>query len=71
MRIYQHLSNEERFYIHQAVREGKTQKEIAYRLGLSPLNDIKKTSPQYVAKCLFIYVLLGIVFCEAQKALQG
>lgn len=36
MKIYQHLGNEERFYIHQAVREGKNQKEIAYKLGRSP-----------------------------------
>ena len=36
MKIYQHLSNEERFYIHQAVREGKTKKEIAYQLGRHP-----------------------------------
>ncbi len=36
MKIYQHLSNEERFYIHQAVREGKKQNEIAYRLGRHP-----------------------------------
>jgi len=36
LKIYQHLSNEERFYIHQAIREGKTKKEIAYRLGRHP-----------------------------------
>jgi len=36
MKQYQHLSNEERFYIHQAVREGKSQKEIAEQLGRSP-----------------------------------
>ena len=36
MKRYQHLCNEERFYIHQAVREGKTQKEIAKQLNRSP-----------------------------------
>ena len=36
MKTYQHLSNEERFYIHQAVREGKNQKEIAEQLDRSP-----------------------------------
>jgi len=36
MKTYQHLGNEERFYIHQAVREGKNQKEIAEQLDRSP-----------------------------------
>ena len=36
MKLYRHLYNEERFYIHQAVREGKTQKEIAFKLGRHP-----------------------------------
>ena len=36
MKRYQHLCNEERFYIHQAAREGKTQKEIAEILNRSP-----------------------------------
>lgn len=33
MKRYHHLSNEERFYIHQAVREGKRNVEIAHALG--------------------------------------
>lgn len=33
MKHYHHLSNEERFYIHQAVREGKRNAEIARALG--------------------------------------
>lgn len=33
MRHYHHLSNEERFYIHQAVREGKRTVDIARALG--------------------------------------
>lgn len=33
MTRYQHLSHEERFYIHQAVREGKRTVEIARALG--------------------------------------
>ncbi|MDH5666704.1 MAG: IS30 family transposase [Nitrospira sp.] len=33
---YQHLSHEERFYIHQAVREGKCNVEIAHALGRHP-----------------------------------
>jgi transposase, IS30 family len=33
MKHYQHLSNEERFYIHQAVRDGKRNVEIARALG--------------------------------------
>jgi IS30 family transposase len=36
MTHYQHLSNEERFYIHQAVREGKHNVEIAHALGRHP-----------------------------------
>ena len=36
MKRYQHLSNEERFYIHQAVREGKRNVEIAHTLGRHP-----------------------------------
>lgn len=36
MKQYQHLSSEERFYIHQAVREGKRKKEIARALGRHP-----------------------------------
>ena len=33
MKQYQHLSSEERFYIHQAVREGKNKADIARTLG--------------------------------------
>jgi len=36
MKIYQHIGNEERFYIHHAMREGKSQREIADRLGRHP-----------------------------------
>ena len=36
MKRYQHLTKEERFYIHQAVREGKNQREIAQALNRSP-----------------------------------
>lgn len=36
MAQYQHLRNEERFYIHQAHREGKNQKQIAEALGRHP-----------------------------------
>ena len=36
MKQYQHLSSEERFYIHQAVREGKRKKDIAQALGRHP-----------------------------------
>ena len=36
MTHYQHLSQEERFYIHQAVREGKRNVEIAHALGRHP-----------------------------------
>jgi len=36
MKQYQHLSSEERFYLHQAVREGKSKAEIARALGRSP-----------------------------------
>jgi len=36
MKRYQHLSSEERFYIHQAVREGKHKAAIARALGRSP-----------------------------------
>jgi IS30 family transposase len=36
MKQYQHLSSEERFYMHQAVREGKKKAEIARALERSP-----------------------------------
>lgn len=36
MKKYQQLQKEERFYIHQAVREGKTQQQIAERLNRHP-----------------------------------
>ena len=36
MTHYQHLSDEERFYIHQAVRDGKRNVEIAHALGRHP-----------------------------------
>lgn len=36
MKQYQHLSSEERFYLHQAVREGKNKAEIARTLGRAP-----------------------------------
>ena len=35
MKRYQHLSSEERFYLHQAVREGKKKAEMARMLGRS------------------------------------
>jgi len=36
LKPYQHLAKEERFYIHQAVREDKSRKAIAMRLGRHP-----------------------------------
>lgn len=36
MKRYQHLSSEERFYIHRAVREGKNNKQIAQALDRHP-----------------------------------
>ena len=36
MKQYQHLVKEERFYIWQALREGKTQKQVALALGRHP-----------------------------------
>ena len=36
MKRYPHLSNEERYYIHHAVREGKSKQEIAKRLNRHP-----------------------------------
>lgn len=36
MKRYHHLSHEERFYLHQAVREGKRNVEIAQALGRDP-----------------------------------
>ena len=36
MKQYQHLAKEERFYIWQALREGKTQQQVASALGRHP-----------------------------------
>lgn len=50
MKHYQHVCNEERFYIWQVLREGKTQKQIAEALGRHPSTlsrEIKRnTDPQ-------------------------
>ena len=50
MKHYQHVCNEERFYIWQALREGKTQRQIAEALGRHPSTlsrEIKRnTYPQ-------------------------
>jgi len=51
MKQYQHLSNEERFYIHQAVREGKLKKGIAHVLGRHP-STIGQERKHVVRTCL-------------------
>jgi len=49
MKQYQHLNKEDRFYIWNALRDGKTQKQIAETLGRHPATicrEIKRNTPR-------------------------
>jgi len=49
MKQYQHLNKEDRFYIWNALRDGKTQKQIAYILNRHPstiCREIKRNTPR-------------------------
>jgi IS30 family transposase len=53
MKHYQHLCNEERFYIWQALREGNTQKQIAEVLGLHPSTLSREIKRNTYPQCHF------------------
>ena len=56
MRHYQHLVKEERFYIWQALREGKTQREIAEALGRHPSTISREIKRNKYPQChLYTY----------------
>lgn len=59
MTHYQHLSHEERFYIHQAVREGKRNVEIARARGL---HDQPRNEAEHVAQRASAPLRLGAIF---------
>ena len=51
MKHYQHLCKEERFYIWQALREGKTQKQVADALGRHPTTICREIKRNRYAHC--------------------
>lgn len=51
MKQYQHLSSEERFYIHQAVREGHCS-----GAGPPPFHDRARDAAQHVAQRVFVHL---------------
>ena len=51
MKHYQHLGNEERFYIWQALREGNTQQQIAEALGRPPSTVSRELKRNTYAQC--------------------
>ena len=53
MKHYYHLGNEDRFYIWQAQREGKTQQAIANALGRHPSTICRELKPNTYAKSHF------------------
>ena len=53
MKHYYHLGNEERFYIWQAQREGKTQQAIANALGRHPSTICRELKRNTYAQCHF------------------
>ncbi len=56
MKHYQHLGTEERFYIWQALREGKTQQQIAEALGRHPSTVSRELKRNTYQQChLYTY----------------
>lgn len=56
MKQYQHLVKEERFYIWQALREGKSQQEVAEALGRSPSTISREIKRNKYPQChLYTY----------------
>ena len=53
MKTYQQLRKEERFYIWQALREGKTQKQIAVSLGRHPSTLCREIKRNKYEQCHF------------------
>jgi len=53
MKHYQHLNNEERFYIWQARREGNTQEQIAEALGRAPSTISRELKRNTYPQCHF------------------
>ncbi len=51
MRQYQHLTKEERFYIWQSLREGKTQKQVATALGRHPSTICREIKRNKYPQC--------------------
>lgn len=51
MKLYQHLGKEERFYIWQALREGKTQKQVAIALGRHPSTICREVKRNTYRRC--------------------
>ena len=53
MKHYHHLGNEERFYIWQARRDGKTRRSIAHALGCHPSTICRELKRNTYARCHF------------------
>jgi len=51
MKQYQHLRKEERFYIWQALRDGKSQKQVADALGRHPATICREIKRNKYARC--------------------
>jgi IS30 family transposase len=53
MKHYQHLGNEERFYIWHALREGNTQQQIAEAIGRHPATVSRELQRNTYPQCHF------------------
>jgi len=67
MKHYQHLGNEERFYIWHARREGNTQQQIAAALDRHPSTVSRETQTEYLSAVSCVYLSLGQADRDAPK----
>ncbi|TFG39272.1 MAG: IS30 family transposase [Chromatiales bacterium] len=66
MKHYQHLSNEERFYIHQAVREGKRNVDIARILERDP-STISREKKRNMWPSAYLYTYDWALYFHRQR----
>ena len=66
MTHYQHLSQEERFYIHQAVRDGKSNVEIARALGRHA-STISRETRRNMWPSAYLYTYDWARYCQRQR----
>ncbi len=70
MKQYQHLVKEERFYIWQALREGKSQQEVAVALGRAPSTISREIKRNQYPQCQ-LYTYHWAMECWQQRKRRG